>query len=52
MTLRLALSLALASLWHRRGVLGLGLHLGPLVVNTDYNIGRVNVLSVGLGLSF
>lgn len=34
-----------------RGVLGLALHLGPLVLNVDYNIGHVNVVTAAMGLS-
>lgn len=35
-----------------RGLIGIGLTPGPLRLNADYSIGRVNVLSVGLGFAF
>ncbi len=31
---------------------GLALQLGPLYINTDYNIGNQNILSAGLGFTF
>lgn len=35
-----------------RGLIGIGLSPGPLRLNADYAIGRVNVLSIGAGLQF
>jgi hypothetical protein len=35
-----------------RATVGINLGLGPVKVNADYNFGKVNTLSVGLGLGF
>ncbi|HEX7069872.1 MAG TPA: DUF6588 family protein, partial [Rhodothermales bacterium] len=35
-----------------RALAGLGLNMGPLVLNVDYSLGSINVVSAGLGLAF
>jgi hypothetical protein len=35
-----------------RTTVGMNLELGPINVNADYNFGKVNTISVGLGLGF
>jgi hypothetical protein len=35
-----------------RALLGVALQLGPLYLQTDYNLGNINVWNVGLGFSF
>ena len=35
-----------------RGIFGLGVMLGPVVINTDVSVGQMTVVSAGLGVAF